>query len=508
MDKVSPDRKLSKEEGEYMFVQELRNESNKTKTENGAITYKSSLSNVLDLFSRGGAFRSRPVEDIKKLVHSAASEDILATLRVLFYLRDVRGGQGERRLFREALKHLAHSHTNALRKNLQFIPLYGRFDDLFALESTPLEVDGLKLLESQFKHDLEAEKPSLLAKWMPSENATNLETKRLARKLAGFMGMRMSSYRKCLTKLRASLRVVERDMCANRWNSINFSAVPSRAAMLYRKPFSKHDGVRYTEFLESVKKGEAKINASTLYPYDLVMQVRNNVWKRKDWSVDQTVEAQWKALPNFMPEGSNALVVADTSGSMTFHPISSKSSVRPLDVSLSLAVYFAERNVGPFKDLYMIFSNECKVLTLQGETLHEKISNIPEVVANTNVQSVFDKVLEIAVRSGATQAELPSAIFLISDMEFDTACKGNSKTNFEEAKVKFAAKGYTLPQVVFWNVDARNDQSPVRKDDRGAMLVSGCSPSILKYALNRTESTPLTAMLDVIESDRYAVIQV
>lgn len=491
-----------------MFVHELRKETNTTKTENGAITFKSSLSNVLDLFSRGGAFRSRPVEDIKKLVHSAASEDILATLRVLFYLRDIRGGQGERRLFREAIKHLAHSHTNALRKNLQFIPLYGRFDDLFALESTPLEVDGLKLLESQFKSDLEAEKPSLLAKWLPSENATSQETRRLARKLAGFMGMRMSAYRKSLTRLRATLKVVERDMCANRWESINFSAVPSRAAMLYRKPFAKHDGVRYTEYLESVKRGEAKINASTLYPYDLVSKVRTNVWKRKGWDIDQTIEAQWRALPNYMPEGSNALVVADTSGSMLFHHISPQTRVTPLDVSLSLAVYFAERNTGPFKDIYMIFSEKCEVLELKGETLHEKISSIPEKVANTNLQSVFAKVLDIAIRSNATQAELPSAIFLISDMEFDVACTGNSKTNFEVAKEKFAEAGYILPQVVFWNVQSRNDQSPVRRDERGAMLVSGCSPSILKYALNRTESTPLTAMLEVIESERYSPIQV
>lgn len=513
-----------------VFADALRGGANMTRTENGAATHSTAGSNVLDLFASGGAWRSRSEEDIAKAVELAFCEDPLLTLRCLFYLRDARGGQGERRTFRVALQHLAKYHAREFHKVLNLVAYFGRWDDLLGVSHIPLVSSFLK---STLENDLKAEKPTLLAKWLPTENTTSEATRHLARRLIKSWGWKTKFYKRSLVALRAKLNVLEPLLCAKRWSEINYEHVPSRASLKYRKAFKKQDEARYTEYIAAVKKGEKKIHASTLYPYDLVSLVRHAA------AIDETIEAQWNALPNYLDKPTNALVMCDTSGSMENCTLGSKTKTQPMDVSLSLALYIAERNQGPFHNLYMTFSGAPQIVAVGGNSLFEKVRKFEPIVANTNLMAAFREILNYAKHSGATQDQIPQMLIVISDMEFDSATHFNSPsvygygntawgtygthgqqrvapqpgetTNFQQAKIEFEAAGYKLPTVVFWNVASRNDQQPVRMHDTGAILVSGASPSILKYVLNPDSEmpkapTPIELMLQVLTSERYSII--
>lgn len=495
------------------FAKHAKSKANTTKTENGAETYLHSGSAVLDLFSQGGAYCSRSEDDINNLVGMAAEENLLLTLKCLFYLRDIRKGQGERRFFRVAMKYLAERYPSDVAANLEQFPVFGRWDDLWlSLENTILEPIMLQHLVNTLDADWRSEKPSLLAKWMPSENASSKNTKRLAKKFMKRFSLSPRKYRQHLSALRAKLNVVEREMCAKRWEFITYSHVPSKAMLKYRKSYYKRDEVRFKQFIESVKKGEKKINASTLYPYDIVYQAKRNH--------DESLQALWDNLPNYMEGEKSVLVMCDSSASMQYE-IGPKTEVTAHDVALSLAIYTAERNQGAYKNLYLTFSEDSEFVELRGVNLYNKIRNIPQLnVRNTNFQSAFDEILKIAIKNHLSQEDLPQTLLVISDMEFDTALTGNdgtysysSKTketemkNFEVARKKFAKYGFELPDIVYWNVMSRNNQSPVTKDENGMFMVSGCSPSILKNVFDKSVRTPQEMMEAVLNNSIYDVIK-
>lgn len=469
-------------------------------TANGALSHSTSGTSVLDFFGKGGALRAQSEQEVTNLFSKAYAEDKNLALKALFYLADVRGGQGERRLFRVAYNWLAKNDLATAKKLLKYIPEYTRFDNVLeTLENTALEKDALTFVAKQLKKDLDSETPTLAAKWSPSEQASSDVTRRLAFKLRSKMKMSPKAYRKMLSGLRAKIGIVERQMCAGDWNKINFSHVPSRAALIYKKAFNSHTPDLYSKFLTKVEKGEAKINASVLYPYDLVSGI-----EYKDGTDLRTIEAQWKALPDFLKDNPhNGLVVADVSGSMD----SGTGSVRPVDVATSLAIYFAERNVGAFNGNFMIFSNHAKLLSIGAGSLKDKVRTVHQnrEVANTNLQSVFDLILEKGVKYKVPQSEMPTVLYIVSDMQFDHACHGNNKTNFEVIREKYKKSGYKMPTIVFWNVNAQSDV-PVKFNDKGVCLVSGCSPSILKTAISGKVVTPYQMMLDVLSSERYELI--
>lgn len=477
------------------LVSAMANVNNVTFTENGAKTNKSTLSSVLDWFGAGGALRTRSEEDIIKIFSKAFSEDALVTLKVLFYFRDIREGQGERRTFRVILKWLANNYTNILEKNLKNIAFFGRYDDYYTLVDTPLEAKAFELIEHQLKEDLKNlkdKKPvSLLAKWLKSINASSLGTKKLGYKTCKALKLSPAKYRKILSKLRAYINVLEVKMCSNNWAEIDYEKVPSQASNRYKKAFGKHDTNRYKEYLTSVEKGEAKMNAGSIYPYEILRSLINS---HPGASEIKSADLQWKAMPNWLDGNDHhGIVVADVSGSM---------SGLPILVSVSLALYFAERNVGPFKDYWINFSSSPTFQKFVGNNIYEKYNNMDKHnwSQSTNLQAAFDLILNTAVKNKIKQKDMPSALYIVSDMEFDDA---GEDTNYDVIKQKYENAGYKLPKLIWWNVNARNDQTPIKYDDKGTALVSGCSPAIFKTLMSAKSFDPMSIVMDVVNKERY-----
>lgn len=463
------------------LVKALKND---TFTENGAVSYKSTLDSNLDFYYHASAKRGLKDEVLGLFVNAFAEDEKLA-IKSLFYLRDVRGGSGERDLFRHCLNHIHRCKPNLFDKLVPFIPYFGRWDDLLVYFDQSVIIHVVNTLNE----DLNSDYPSLLAKWLPSANTSSKETVKLGKQWAKYLGLSEKGYRHLLSKLRAKINIVEQKMSAGNWD-IDYESVPSKAHLIYRNAFKKHNPEKYAQYLASVEKGEKKINSSVLYPYELVRGY-----------IDETKELQWKALPNYFEDSDeNILVMCDVSGSME----SGNSGVVPMDVSVSLAIYAAERNQGLFHNAFITFTDVPKLVYLEGETLLDKIRETKEDVGyNTNIQAAFDLVLKTALKHNLSQEEMPTKIFVISDMEFDSC---GPSTNFELVKRKYEQSGYVMPTLVFWNVASRNLQTPVTQNEKGVYLVSGCSPVVFKNALNCKATTPYEQMLDVLNGERYSIL--
>ncbi len=468
---------------ENAFLSALATNSAKGQTANGAVTFTNSGSHCLDFFSQAGAMRENQNKALE-LFQKAFIEDNLTAIRILFYLRDIRGGQGERQLFRNCLQWLGENYPDIFKKIIGFVPEYGRYDDIFFDNEIVWDT-----VSKQLEADKVAVNPSLLAKWIPTINASSDKTRAKARFIANKLNLSDIAYRKLIRSLRAKIKTVEEKMSARKWEDINYSAVPSRASKIYSSAFKKHDEKKYAEFIEKAKNGEVKINASTLYPYELYDEVNNGKYSN-------TTEALWRQLPDYT-QGKNAIVVADVSGSM---------SGRPMSVSVSLALYFAERNQGQFKDYWINFSNKPTLQKLIGKTLKEKMLGMDKSNwdMNTDLQAVFDLILNTAINNSTPQEELPETIYIISDMEFDSCC--DDHTNFEHIKIKYEKEGYNIPNLVFWNINASGANVPVRKNEQGVSLVSGFSPSIFKIAVENR--SPIQIMNETVNGERYQAIQI
>jgi len=491
------------------FLDELEttmNDDNIAYTENGALAFATSGSKVLDFFSNGGALRERGTTSVIDVFEKAYAENPLLATKALFYFRDVRGGQGERKTFRTLLTHCANKHPEAVRTNLALIAEYGRWDDLYSLVDTPLENDIWPLIDVQLAEDINSDKPSLLAKWLASENASSDTTKKYARKTRVALNMSSRAYRKVLSAIRAKIGLVEQDISTNNWSDIQYDKLPSKAGLQYRKAFYRHDAERYAHFLEQVKAGEKKINAATLYPYEIVEKTKATgyVYGQGTISASEiaTLDAMWNALPDYFDGNEcSGLVVADTSGSM---------SGRPITVSVSLAIYTAERNTGVFKDKFITFSNRPSLQTVKGNNIVEKVQNLSKAHwdMNTNVKAVFDLILDTAKKNHSPQEDLPTHLYIVSDMEFDScASSGVNERLFETIAKEYEANDYKMPFLVFWNVNSRNNQQPMTMDKRGFQLVSGCSPSIFTSLLSNKAVSAYELMLNVLNSERYSAIQ-
>lgn len=487
----------------------LKQEANRTYTENGAVTNRSTGSELLDLFATVGALRRANEQEITDRFLRAWTEDKDLAMKLLFYARDVRGGLGERRVFRAVLCWLAVNEPKSLVKNLPLIAEYGRWDDVVTLLDSPVKAAVVALLKEQLAKDQEALKQedapvSLLGKWMPSINAHNEDTVKRGRLLAKELGLSEREYRKTLSALRARIRILENNLREKDY-SFDYAKQPSKAMFKYRKAFARNDRERYTAFLQRVQRGEATLHTGTLLPYELVDPYLGGNGRSFLMPLTpeeaQTLNTTWAALEDFATD-ENALAIVDTSGSMYW-----SNSPKPASVALSLGLYFAERAKGPFRNHFIEFSAHPELIELKGETFVEKLRYIASFceVANTNLTAVFDLILSAAVKNSVPQEDLPQKLYIISDMEFDACVNNASATVFENARKRYAEHGYELPQLVFWNVQSRNRQQPVTMDDRGVALVSGCSPRIFSMAMEGVLD-PYAFMLSVLNAERYAPI--
>ena len=475
-----------------------------TRTENGAVALNTTGDARLDFFGVAGSLRTAQKERVERLFAEAWKEDPLFATKIAFYARDVRGGLGERQTFRTLIRYMAKYHQEALRPNLDLIGVYGRYDDLYSLIGTPMEDEMWAAMKKQFEEDRvnleQGNAISLLAKWIKTADASSENTRKLGILTAQKLGYSVYEFKRLVRAMRKQIGVVEALMSAGRWDEIKYSAVPSRAMMIYRKAFMKHDAVRYGQFINKAVKGEESIHSAALYPYDIVEKVAHFGWSGCTITEDDVLEAQWRQLPDYVEKGTNALVIADTSGSM---------HGRPIAASVGLAVYFAERNTGAYHNMFMSFSGTSRIQILKGDTLAQKIGSIDmnDWQNNTNLKAAFEHVLEIAVRNHVSADEMPKSLIVISDMEIDY-CGDKDWTFYEQMARRFRDNGYQIPNIVFWNVDSRHDVFHADKKRTGVQLVSGMSTSVFRQVMQCVGMNPVEAMEKVIGSDRYAAITV
>ena len=488
------------------FMHNLENTTNYGYTENGAVKRITTNSAVYDMFAFMGAYRKRRDEDCILLFKNAFEEDPLLALKCLFYGRDCRGGLGERRFFRVCLRWLAEYNPKVVRRNLEHIPFFGRWDDLYILMNTPVEKDVFELIKNQLILDMqdcmknENIGISLLGKWLKSENASSAETKKLAKKTREALGMTARDYRKMLSRLRERIKVLEKLMSANRWEEIDFSKIPSKAGLIYRNAFARRDIIaeRYTAF---ARDKETKVNAATLYPYEVVKKALELRHSNNLSNTDRLmVNKYWENLPDYL-EGKDCkmMCVVDTSGSMIG---------TPMNVAISLGMYCAERLSGPFSNRYISFSRRPQLIKVEGIDFVDKVNRIyrTNLCENTNLNAVFDLLLNVALDKNTRKEDIPETIVVISDMEIDCGSNWMSKkaeTEMEKMRTKWAAYGMTMPRLIYWNVDARHNT--ILDSGPNVTFVSGASPVIFKSVLTGKNGYDL--MLEAITADRYNVIK-
>ena len=490
---------------------EMKRKDNYKLTENGDVTYKSSLSKVLDMFAMGGSYRNRTDADCILLFKNAFAEDRALAMKCLFYLRDVRGGQGERRFFRVVFRWLCSNYPTIATKNLANVAEYGRWDDLiYVTEGTPCEKAAFTLIKHQLALDVQCKTPSLLAKWMPSQNASSETTKRLGKKMARFLGRSDKEYRKMLSILRGRINVVEKLMSANRWAEIQFDKIPSKAGMIYRNAFARRDilAKRYEAF---AKDTSTKVNAKALYPQEIAHQAFSYNMRTAALNKPERLMLQkyWDNLPNYYGNRQeNGIAIVDTSGSM---------SGTPIEAAVSLGAYIADKAKGPFANHFITFSANPKLVKFEGADIVDKFNRCVDAEwgMNTNIQAVFDLLLKTAKSKGVKAGDMPTRLYIFSDMEFDRCTtfvpsysmwnrvytsRGEMESGLERIKKQWALEGYKLPQVIFWNLDARQNNIPAIGD--GFSYVSGFSPNMIQAILGGKDGYDLM-IAKLVESGRY-----
>lgn len=489
------------------FMSMMANNLNTGYTENGAKVFKSTNNALVDINYFLSGFRSQPdpvtIEYWVKTFH----ENKELALRWLFFARDVREGVGERRTFRLLMKWLAENETEIAKRLINIIPFFGRWDDLCCLLKTPIGDDVISMINKQLQQDLavvdgheKGTSISLMAKWLPSINASGY-AKVYGEIIRKGLGMSEKRYRKTLVKLRKYLNVVEVTMSAREWGSIDYSMVPSVANVRYTNAFKVHDEERRNEYLDALKEGKAKINASVAFPHEIIHQMIGNSTN------DATFEEMWKALPNRCKDGmSNTLVVCDGSGSMTWNAISGSSV--PLDVAYAMSIYFSEKMTGQFKDKFITFSSNPQIIDLSmAFSLRDKINILQSHAdcTNTDLFKVFKLILDTAVENHLSQEDLPEKILIITDGEFDSMCTQSDLFLFREIDSMFAKAEYKVPKLIFWNVCNRSMTIPVTENDRGISLVSGFSPNIANMIMSE-KLDPAEILIEQLMNVRYDVV--
>lgn len=520
------------------FLKALKSENNYTKTKNGAVAYKSTMNACLDAFGSLGAMRFSSDEDIVRVFSKAFAENRALATKMLFYMRDIRGGQGARKVFRVIIKWLAETAPQYVINNLDNFLEYGRGDDVICLLDTSVKNDVVAWAYNHLRVDWVAYKEgkscSLLAKWMPSENTSSKETRAAARVFINGFNWKPAQYRKVLTTLRKYLKVVEQKMSAREWTKIEYGAVPAKAAINYADAFVKHDEAGYIKYLKDVAVGNAKVNAASLFPVDIVHQAMEKGYgaQMKDRIL---LDAMWNALPNYCADHEETgICVVDTSGSMRG---------LPMEVAISLGMYCGDKCRGPFAGHFITFSENPALQSIEGADIIEKVNNLRRAdwEMNTDLEKVFDLILRTGKQNHVADEDMPKKLYIISDMQFDVARSSgyaygwswphttDTQPFMQTMRAKYEAAGYTMPIIVYWNV-RQSDCGMFQSTFEGEQccMVSGYSASLFKSIIEGTTYEevvkvdskgnvtktlkevvdPMTVMLTTLGGERYAKVWV
>ena len=479
----------------------LKSSNNYVTTENGAFTHKTTESALLDMFAMGGAMRERSVGDVTLMFKKAYQENPVYALKCLFYLRDIKFGQGERRFFRECMKWLAKNDKVAAQRNLQYVAEFGRWDDLYCFVGTSLEKDAFKIMKEQFILDLNCKTPSLLAKWLHSENATSEENAKLGALTCQYFGYSPRQYRKHLSTLRERIRVLERLMSQNRWNEIEFDKIPSKAGLKYKNAFARRDIIK-AKYEKFTKDENTKVNAEVLNPVDIAGRILGRGYYAENFSeIDRLMfQKYWNNLKDYYGgREERGIAVVDVSGSM---------SGQPMNAAVSMGAYIAERGKGPFQNHFITFSNSPQLVEFEGVDITDKFlrARRADWGMNTNIEATFNLLLNTARKNKLSQSEMPERIYIFSDMEFDR-CTGyhteqGMNTLLENIAQEWRRYGYELPSLIFWNLNARQENIPAIGSRFS--YVSGFSMNMIESILSGKDGYSL--MLDKLDSERYSVI--
>ncbi len=498
------------------YLDNLKTEANYTCTQNGAKTHGTSGNACLDLFAVAGGIRYKAENEQIRLFDRAYIENPELAMKLLFYIRDIREGLGERDLFRTLIRHVAKTWPDSTMKNIPFIAEYGRFDDLMCLMGTSSQKSVIKLIRAQLEKDCSALKEreagnsdahiSLLAKWMPPINTSSPRTRKQAEILASALGLKEADYRKLLSNLRTNIGLTECYLTSQKVDKINYESVPAGAMLKYRDAFNRQDHDRFSSYLADVLTDEKQIHCETLYPYDIIRPfMDSDCWYRPKRTIkgEDVLEMLWDKQGSVV-NGQNAISVIDTSGSMYW---TCQGAPMPALISQALGLYYAEHCTGTFHNVFITFESNPHLVEIHGNTLKDKLRYIQCASwgGSTNLEAVFDLILRTAVNSNTPQEEMPSTLYIISDMEFNCAVSNPDKTIYDNAKAKFEAHGYQLPAVVFHNVNSWQMQTPVTAHTRGAALTSGTGTNSFKYKFDGN-ITPMDHMLRVLNSPRYAAV--
>lgn len=498
------------------FMNAMKNTANYTFTENGAITHRTTKSDLLDMFALGGSMRKRSDEDVILMFRKAFAENPTYALKCLFYLRDVRGGQGERRFFRLCMKDLAINHVEDARRNLRHVPEFGRWDDMYLFVGTPLEKEAFNFMKGQLALDVQSKTPSLLAKWLKSENTSSADSRALAQKTRIAFGMNHKQYRKTLALLRERINIVERLMSENRWDEIEFDKIPSKAGLIYKNAFARHDIERmkneavqsYADFAKDTTK---RVNAEVLNPVDIANQIFSYGWKKPTETDRLMWDKYWANLKDYYNgREENGIAICDVSGSMTG---------QPMNAAVSMSAYIAERGKGPFKNHFITFSGNPALVEFEGVDTFDKFHRAirADWGGSTNVEAALDLMLNTAIANNVPAEDMPTRLYIFSDMEFNGCMTcgaptsgrwgsgtrvSNPDTLFETIAKRWAARGYELPKVIFWNLDSRTQNIPALGNRFN--YVSGFSMNMVEHILSGKDGYNL--MMDKLNTPRYECI--
>ena len=494
------------------FMENLQNVNNYGLTENGAVKHLTTKSAVLDMFALCGAYRNRSVEDCILAFKNALEENEMLAVKCLFYLADCRGGQGERRFFRVCFNWLAKNYPNVAMRNLEAIPEYRRWDDvLYACVGTPVEDAALAFIKKQLVLDMDCKTPSLLAKWLPSENASSKETKKMGTVVRTYLGMTHKQYRRTLSELRSRINIVEKLMSENRWDEIEFDKIPSKAGLIYKNAFARRDLIakKYETFAKST---ETKVNATVLNPVDIANQIFRYNFNRHDETNRAMLQKYWDNLKDYYNgREENGIAIVDVSGSMCG---------QPMNAAVSMGAYIAERGHGPFANHFITFSSNPKLVKFEGMDIADKFLRAEQADwgMDTNIEAVFDMLLKVAQKENTKAEDMPERLYIFSDMEFNRCMTSNSSrrdrysvsrlgeddinTLLEKIAQKWAAAGYELPKVVFWNLDARTQNIPALGGRFS--YVSGFSMTMVEQILSGEDGYSL--MVEKLMTERYALV--